>query len=174
MHVWFPRPFLCLQLSAGRILFQAFFRGTCAVAAQSRPHSGLSMMWDLCDAVTSPQMPLKSKDAPGARHAWHPIQAPFLAGGLPHHLVWCGVRQRGLARILFVYAPHRRRVELLLLHAGRDPSGTGAWLQPRPLLARHHHVRLSNPKVPPILTPQCLTWMMPSGCWACCRTFVVM
>ena len=42
----------------------------------------------------------------------------------------------------------RRRVELVLLHSpGRDPSGTLAWLEPRPLLARHHHVRLSHPKV---------------------------
>jgi hypothetical protein len=41
-----------------------------------------------------------------------------------------------------------RRVELLLLHQpGEEPSGTIAWLGSRPLLARHHHVRLSHPKV---------------------------
>ena len=41
-----------------------------------------------------------------------------------------------------------RRVEVLLLHqAGSEPSGTLDWLKPRPLLARHHHVRLSHNKV---------------------------
>ena len=41
-----------------------------------------------------------------------------------------------------------RRVEVLLLHqAGSEPSGTLEWLKPRPLLARHHHVRLSHNKV---------------------------
>ncbi len=43
-----------------------------------------------------------------------------------------------------------RRVELVLLHRpGMEPTGTAAWISPRPLLARHHHVRLSNPKVTP-------------------------
>ena len=37
---------------------------------------------------------------------------------------------------------------MLLLHqAGSEPSGTLDWLKPRPLLARHHHVRLSHNKV---------------------------
>ena len=44
-----------------------------------------------------------------------------------------------------------RRVELVLLHRpGMEPTGTAAWINPRPLLARHHHARLSNPKVPPV------------------------
>ena len=44
--------------------------------------------------------------------------------------------------------PCGRRVEVLLLHqAGSEPSGTLDWLKPRPLLARHHHVRLSHNKV---------------------------
>ena len=29
---------------------------------------------------------------------------------------------------------------------GAEPSGTLEWLRPRPLLARHHHIRLSHPK----------------------------
>ena len=41
-----------------------------------------------------------------------------------------------------------RRVELVLLHeGGNDPIGTAAWLSARPHLARHHHIRLSHPKV---------------------------
>jgi hypothetical protein len=33
------------------------------------------------------------------------------------------------------------------MHAqGAEPSGTLAWLGPRPLLARHHHIRLAHPK----------------------------
>jgi hypothetical protein len=40
-----------------------------------------------------------------------------------------------------------RRVELVLLHeAGQAPSGTAAWLAARPRLARHHHIRTSNPQ----------------------------
>lgn len=39
-----------------------------------------------------------------------------------------------------------RRVELVMLHGVKckAPSGTLAWLQQRPLLTRHHHVRLGN------------------------------
>jgi hypothetical protein len=41
-----------------------------------------------------------------------------------------------------------RRVELVLLHdSDADPKGTLAWLQPRPQLQRHHHIRLANDKV---------------------------
>ena len=41
-----------------------------------------------------------------------------------------------------------RRVELVLLHeAGSEPRGTGPWLDSRPALARHHHVRLTHLKV---------------------------
>lgn len=40
-----------------------------------------------------------------------------------------------------------QRVELVLLHEpGTLPSGTLPWLQQRPHLTRHHHVRLSEPK----------------------------
>ncbi|EIE18912.1 patatin-domain-containing protein, partial [Coccomyxa subellipsoidea C-169] len=36
---------------------------------------------------------------------------------------------------------------LVLLHRpGVEPTSTAAWITPRPLLARHHHVRLSNSK----------------------------
>jgi predicted acylesterase/phospholipase RssA/CRP-like cAMP-binding protein len=39
-----------------------------------------------------------------------------------------------------------RRVELVLLHPSNTlPHGTAAWLQSRPHLTRHHHVRLSRP-----------------------------
>ena len=42
-----------------------------------------------------------------------------------------------------------RRVELVLLHSpDSEPKGTIAWLKARPHLARHHHARLSHPKVP--------------------------
>ncbi|KAK9808186.1 hypothetical protein WJX73_006212 [Symbiochloris irregularis] len=44
------------------------------------------------------------------------------------------------------WAAQMRRVELVLLHDQSEPSGTGAWLKARPLLARHHHIRLSHPK----------------------------
>ena len=41
-----------------------------------------------------------------------------------------------------------RRVELVLLHGPEsEPEGTAAWLQARPHLARHHHIRLTHPKV---------------------------
>ena len=36
---------------------------------------------------------------------------------------------------------------MLLHEEGSDPSGTAAWLHSRPLLARHHHIRLSYDKV---------------------------
>jgi hypothetical protein len=38
-----------------------------------------------------------------------------------------------------------RRVELVILHDAtcQRPTGTLEWLQQRPLLARHHHVRLT-------------------------------
>lgn len=43
-----------------------------------------------------------------------------------------------------------RRVELVLLHGpDAEPQGTAAWLDARPHLARHHHIRLTHPKVPP-------------------------
>ena len=49
---------------------------------------------------------------------------------------------------------HGRRVELVRLHAGdADPQGTAAWLDPRPQLQRHHHVRLANDKVPALDLP---------------------
>ena len=36
----------------------------------------------------------------------------------------------------------------MLLHdSDADPKGTLAWLQPRPQLQRHHHIRLANDKV---------------------------
>jgi len=39
-------------------------------------------------------------------------------------------------------------VELVLLHdSDADPKGTMAWLEPRPQLQRHHHIRLANDKV---------------------------
>ena len=41
-----------------------------------------------------------------------------------------------------------RRVELVLLHEeGAEPSKTAPWLEARPNLARHHHIRLTHPKV---------------------------
>lgn len=41
-----------------------------------------------------------------------------------------------------------RRVELVLLHGpDAEPQGTAAWLEARPHLARHHHIRLTHPKV---------------------------
>ena len=41
-----------------------------------------------------------------------------------------------------------RRVELVLLHGPEsEPQGTAAWLEARPHLARHHHIRLTHPKV---------------------------
>ena len=43
-----------------------------------------------------------------------------------------------------------RRVELVLLHSPEsEPKGTISWLKSRPHLARHHHARLSHPKVRP-------------------------
>lgn len=40
-----------------------------------------------------------------------------------------------------------RRVELVLLHdSDADPKGTLAWLEPRPQLQRHHHIRIHNDK----------------------------
>lgn len=39
-----------------------------------------------------------------------------------------------------------RRVELVLVYArGDKPEGTSAWLDQRPLLTRHHHIRLHRP-----------------------------
>lgn len=39
---------------------------------------------------------------------------------------------------------HGRRVELVLVHRpDAVPEGTAAWLDARPLLTRHHHIRLS-------------------------------
>ena len=66
---------------------------------------------------------------------------------------------------------------MLLHEEGRDPRGTAAWLAGRPHLARHHHIRLSHPKVTalrrysPVLhaaqgciapssVPACLAWWM--------------
>ena len=41
-----------------------------------------------------------------------------------------------------------RRVELVLLHPTEsEPKGTIHWLKARPHLARHHHARISHPKV---------------------------
>ncbi|CAL8463928.1 g3463 [Coccomyxa elongata] len=60
-----------------------------------------------------------------------------------------GTPQRGpqLTSKAANWAAQMRRVELVLLHRpGMEPTGTAAWISPRPLLARHHHVRLSNPK----------------------------
>jgi hypothetical protein len=51
-----------------------------------------------------------------------------------------------------------RRVELVLLHdSDADPKGTLAWLQPRPQLQRHHHIRLANDKVTAVLMAP---WLM--------------
>ena len=53
-----------------------------------------------------------------------------------------------LGELLLMYVVCRR-VELVLVHEeGGGPSGTAAWLAARPHLARHHHIRLSHPKVP--------------------------
>lgn len=46
------------------------------------------------------------------------------------------------------YGDLDRRVELVMLHdSDADPKGTMAWLEPRPQLQRHHHIRLANDKV---------------------------
>ena len=41
-----------------------------------------------------------------------------------------------------------RRVELVMLHEeGAEPSNTAPWLEARPNLARHHHIRITHSKV---------------------------
>jgi hypothetical protein len=47
------------------------------------------------------------------------------------------------------------------MHAqGAEPSGTLAWLGPRPLLARHHHIRLAHPKARRPAAPRpALAWL---------------
>ncbi|KAA6424228.1 MAG: patatin-like phospholipase domain-containing 7, partial [Trebouxia sp. A1-2] len=45
------------------------------------------------------------------------------------------------------WTSYLRRVELVLLHGpDSEPQGTAAWLEARPHLARHHHIRLTHPK----------------------------
>ena len=36
---------------------------------------------------------------------------------------------------------------MLLHEEGAEPRNTGPWLEARPNLARHHHIRLTHPKV---------------------------
>ena len=55
----------------------------------------LIAQWPIIHDVGPSVMLLFRQDAPllddasGVRYAWHPIQAPLLAGGLPHPVVCC-------------------------------------------------------------------------------------
>ena len=74
-----------------------------------------------------------------------------------------------------------RRVELVLLHEeGAEPSKTAPWLEARPNLARHHHIRLTHPKVsdrtcvvPHLDHAAALKSCRPDACW-CVGLLLVM
>lgn len=62
----------------------------------------------------------------------------------------------------------RRRVELVLLHSQEsEPQGTIHWLKARPHLARHHHARISHPKVLDFSIPY-IKPFTPIGCTLQC------